>query len=76
MRDSGVVEVVTDLAILCLAIHESAILAIDGPKMKSSTRLDSSILNVVGLLDPMCLIALSASSLEYEVVLCLVLVEC
>ena len=39
VRDSGVVEVVTDLANLCLAIHESAILAIDGPKMKISTTL-------------------------------------
>ena len=36
VRDSGLVEVVTDLAILCLAIHESAILAVDGPKMKRS----------------------------------------
>ena len=39
VRDSGVVEVVDDLAILCRAIHECAILAIGGPKMKSSTRL-------------------------------------
>ena len=42
----------------------------------TSSSWDSTILNVVGLLDPMCLFALSASSLECEVLLCLVLVEC
>ena len=75
VRDSGFVVVIADLSILCLATLESAILAIDGPKMKNSTTLgflsmlrmkmtrktssswNSTILNVVGLLDPMCLFA-------------------
>ena len=39
MRDSGVVVVIPDPTILCLATHESAILAIDGPKMRNSTTL-------------------------------------
>ena len=39
VRDSGVVVVIADPIILCLATLESAILVIDGPKMKSSTTL-------------------------------------
>ena len=42
----------------------------------TSSSWDSTILNDVGRQDPVCLFALSASSLEYEVLLCLVLVEC
>ena len=91
MRDSGVVVVIADPTILCLAILESAILAIDGPKTKSSTTLgflsmlrmkmanirlpvETTILHVVGLRDPMCYSVLSANALEYEVLLCLELV--
>ena len=39
VHDPGVVEVIADPNILSLAIIESAILAIGGPKMKSSTSL-------------------------------------
>ena len=38
-EDCGVVVVIADPTILCLATLESAILVIDGPKMKSSTTL-------------------------------------
>ena len=39
VRHSGVVVIITDATSLCLATLESAILAIDGPKMKSSAAL-------------------------------------
>ena len=39
VRDPGVVEVIADPNILCFAIIESAMLAMDGPKMKSSITL-------------------------------------
>ena len=86
-------KVIADPAILCLTILERAILALGGPKMKSSTTLcflsmltmkmkrntseswNSNILYVVGLMDPTRLFAMSASALEYEVFLGLVLVE-
>ena len=42
----------------------------------TSSSENSTIRNVVGLLDPMCLFVLSASALRYEVLLCLVLVGC
>ena len=43
MLDSGVVGDIAHLTILCLAILESAILAIDGPQVKNSTTLGFSV---------------------------------
>ena len=42
----------------------------------TSSSWNSTILNVLGLLDPSCFFAMSASALEYQVLLCLVPVEC
>ena len=44
VEDHGIVIVIVDPTILCLATLESAILAIDNPKMKNSTT--SSFLSV------------------------------
>ena len=94
MRHSGVVVVIADPFILCLATLESAILAFDVPKMKRSTTFglfvhvededdekyvfqlklnNSTCCWTAGSNVSLCLVR--ASALEYEVHLCLELVE-
>ena len=89
VEDHGVAIAIVDPNILCLAILESANLAIDGPKTTSSflsmskmktmrntlASGNSTTPDVVGLLDPMCHFVLFALLLEYEELLCLELVE-
>ena len=90
VEDRGVVIVIVDPTILCLASLQSASLqsaslAVDGPKMKNSTTSsflsmsrmktmrntlasgNSTTLDVVGLLDPMCHFVWFALLLENEV---------